>query len=205
MTNCFTKFTTQNILTNPIPLQKGVKQGDPLSPTLFLIYLLPIQWFLIKNNVNSIANINHLCYADDMLLIAHSRNNIEQLFGNLALYTYYTNMSINNSKCQYTYINDIPQNNFQINLINNNNTINISLPTDTKEKDYKYLGLNINLNLNFKNLISLLTEKYKNTIRLIIRKKYLGINLIIKLINTVAIPKIAYSMNFYKMVQSHIK
>ena len=198
MTNCSTKFTTQNISTPPVSLLKGVKQGDPLSPTLFLIYLLPIQWFLIKNNPNSIANINHLCYADDMLLIAHSRNDIEQLFGNLALYTYYTDMSINNSKCQYSYINDTLQQNFQMNLINNNNVININIPTTNKEINYKYLGLNINLNLDFKDFINSLTIKYKNTVRLILRKKYLGINLIIKLFNTVAIPKIAYSMNFIK-------
>ena len=198
MSNCHTKFISQNLSTPPVHLKKGVKQGNPLSPTLFLIYLLPLQWFLIHNNKKSISNINHLCYADDMLLIAHSRNEIENMFGNLAIYTYYTDMSINNSKSQYTYINDSPQPNFQMNITNNNNTFTISLPTEKKDSNYKYLGLNINLDLNFSPLINTLIEKYKNTICLIMNKKYLGLNLIIKLINTVAIPKIAYSMNFIK-------
>ena len=75
-------------------------------------------------------------------------------------------MSINNSKSQYTYINDISQDKIQVNISNNDNTFNISIPTIKNSDNYKYLGLNTNLELDFSNLITTLSEKYKNSIRL---------------------------------------
>ena len=104
----------------------------------------------------------------------------------------------------YTYINDITQSPFQITVTNNqNNHIPLNIPTIDEHINYKYLGLNINLNLNFQDTINSFSNKYKEIISQIAKKKYLGLKLIIKLINTVAIPKISYIMNFIKW-PSHI-
>ena len=196
MTHCYTSIQTQTSQTKKIPLNNGVKQGDPLSSTLFLIYLLPLQWLLNKTQQKTVTNINHLCYADNLLLLSHSRQNIESLLGQTALYTYYTDMSINSYKSAYSYMNSPPQTPLSIALQHNQTLTQINIDHIPSSKSYKYLGLNINLNLDFTDTFTLMHKKYKDTISHIITKRYLGINLLIKLINTVAVPKIAYSMNF---------
>ena len=114
ITDSQTSFILQENTTSEILLKIGVKQGDPLSPSLFLIFLLPIQWFLNKTQPKTFTNINHLCYADDMLILAHSRKTLESLFGQLSIYTYYTDMNINTKKTMYTFMNDSPQPPFNI-------------------------------------------------------------------------------------------
>ena len=199
ISDSLTSFILQDKTTPEVTLKTGVKQGDPLSPTLFLLYLLPIQWFLNNNHPKTITNINHLCYADDMLILSHSRHTLESLFGQLSIYTYYTDMNINTQKTMYTFMNDTPQPLFNINILNNENkNIQLNIPLIDKTSNYKYLGLEINLCLDFQDTIKSYSEKYKEIVLQILKKKYLGLNLIIKLINTIAIPKISYIMNFIK-------
>ena len=109
MKNCTTQIKSPLGLTNHISLKSGVKQGDPISPTLFLLYLLPIQWYIKKYIPNTSLNYNHLCYADDLLLVAHNRPTINLLFAHIATYCAFTDMNINTNKTIYSYTNDTPQ------------------------------------------------------------------------------------------------
>ena len=56
----YTSIKTIDGPTKNIELKTGIKQGDPLSLTIFLLYLLPIQWSLIKTQPKNINNFNHL-------------------------------------------------------------------------------------------------------------------------------------------------
>ena len=70
--------TTSKVITNsfhsdPFSFKKGVTQGDPLSPIIFVLTFQPIIDFLIQNE-NSGVEINGkkvitLPYADDFCLI----------------------------------------------------------------------------------------------------------------------------------------
>jgi len=197
MSNSYTRIKTIDGLTNKIDLKTGVKQGDPLSPTLFLLYLLPIQWVLKIFLPKTIHNYNHLCYADDMILLSHDRQTINSLFLYVTSYATYTNMQINEKKSAYSYTNDLLQSPLSISIPNlNQQLISLKLNTLLSYHNYKYLGLDINLNLDFSSLSKHIIEIYKKCLNIICRKKFLGINLIIKLINTIAIPKISYYMYF---------
>ena len=106
-------------------------------------------------------------------------------------------MNINPNKSAYTYINDLQQKQMDISFPTPEGIIkNLKINSINNTDNYKYLGLEINLKLDFSKTISQSQKKYKKIITTICKKKYLGPNLLIKLINTVAIPKINYNMYF---------
>ena len=107
-------------------------------------------------------------------------------------------MSINANKSAYSCTNNDNSTLLNITILNNNNPISINLTKINETTNYKYLGLDVNLNLTSLKQSPLCPKKYKYIIHNIVSKRYLGMDLIIKFINTVAIPKISYSINFIK-------
>ena len=70
------------VVTRPIYLRRGVKQGCPLSPILFSIYILDIGRRISLSNVGFKIGkvwINGLLYADDLVLIASSVSGLKKL------------------------------------------------------------------------------------------------------------------------------
>jgi ribonuclease HI len=70
------------------------------------------------------------------------------------------------------------------------------IPAMQPNESYKYLGLNINMQLNFQETIHQLVNKFKKIVHLIVSKRYLGPRIIVKLINTTALPKLGYVAQF---------
>ena len=76
---CFDGGTLDKV---PIPLQRGIRQGCPLSPTLFNIFMSIMAEHLsayvpkVKPKYNS---LNSLFYADDTTLVAHSPSDLQCL------------------------------------------------------------------------------------------------------------------------------
>ena len=90
-----------------------------------------------------------------------------------------------------------PHNPMSIQFPNTQGTINtLTLKTQADFENYKYLGIELNLNLNFNHIFKQTVENFKKHLNAICTKCYLGPKLIIKLINTIAIPKISYPMFF---------
>lgn len=80
--------TSQRVLWNESPSSftpsRGIRQGDPLSPYIFVLCLERLSQ-LISNEVvaglwkafkfgRTSINVSHLCFADDMLLFAEATN-----------------------------------------------------------------------------------------------------------------------------------
>ena len=178
--------------TDKIHLQRGVPQGDVISPLLFILFLAPLNWTLkLKHEGFPIANskITHFSYADDLVLFSYCPLDIKALFNSVVKYCDLTGIEINPSKCAYTinkpqYKNILKYKHQPIPLLNSN-------------QNYKYLGLPVNLDLKWGALLSDLKNKYLNLLDIICKKFYLGSDLIIKLINMVLIPKLAYSFQFF--------
>lgn len=68
-------------------IQKGVRQGDPLSPTLFLAVLenifRKIEWRDLGINING-RSITHLRFADDIVLFAKTPDDLGKMINDLA-------------------------------------------------------------------------------------------------------------------------
>ena len=70
-----------NTVTAPFPFNKGIRQGDGLSPVLFSLYMNDIPNLLTDKKCLGIKledrNINCLMYADDLILISTSVNDLQ--------------------------------------------------------------------------------------------------------------------------------
>lgn len=104
----YTNATTQVIThwgpTEPIHITRGVRQGDPLSPTLFNLFINQIlnQMTRKRHGVKAKGNTyTTLAYADDLIIFGHKRVQVQQLTQRLAHFLSQHGMSFNTSKFQY--------------------------------------------------------------------------------------------------------
>lgn len=83
-------------------LQRGVKQGDPLSPLIFNLTIEPLLQTLENKSgykINPDINISTLAFADDMLLLANTAEQASELLDTTETYLKGLGMSLSVGKC----------------------------------------------------------------------------------------------------------
>lgn len=91
--------------TASVPYQCGVRQGDPLSPTLFNLYIDNIVHGLSGVAVPGVATpISSLLYADDLVIFSESREALASDVAVLRAWADLHEMSVNVAKCGYLVI-----------------------------------------------------------------------------------------------------
>lgn len=122
--------------TNKFKIERGLRQGDALSPKLFVTLLQSmlnkINWDNIGINIDG-EKLNHLCFADDIVLITDNMPEAQTMMQNLCEAAERVGLEINISKTQYM-TNLILSDSIKI---NNNNIEQVGL--------YKYLGHEISI------------------------------------------------------------
>ena len=96
--NCIKK---ENYLNKPRVNNVGLKQGDSLSPTLFNIFLNYIGKELNTENTHlklGLHTLNHLLFADDLLLLSEARSGLQNCLEQLGKYCNKWNLNVNISK-----------------------------------------------------------------------------------------------------------
>jgi len=90
-----------NNSTRPFPNVKGLRQGCPLSPILFNLYVLDIPG-LLEKNLKGIkmgkAKISALMYADDIAIIAESRDEMRKALRIIEDTLEHRNLKLNKKK-----------------------------------------------------------------------------------------------------------
>ncbi len=164
-----TQIKTPYGYTDKIKLNSGVRQGDVISPTLFILSLAPLIWETEQLQLLPLPDKSHnhiLTYADDTVLLASSHEDIDQLFTMTASYAKDFGIHINAKKSGYSWTNDQPAQN----LCYNNQPIQLLGETLC----YKYLGIYINFQLDFSQHQKVIQNKYQNTVKAIFSlKKYI--------------------------------
>jgi pentatricopeptide repeat protein len=180
-------------ITDNFNLEAGVRQGDPLSPLLFIIFLNPLLTILKNTNKgyklnNSNLVIPMLAYADDTVLCSNNRQHFDELLNITVSYFSYFKMQFNADKSAYSY-KSYENKKYTICRINNQR------PKFLKSKQsYKYLGIHINIDLIWKKQTEYIDERYRKGMQAIECRR-LPCTLKVQAYNTLIQPILNYSMN----------
>ena len=89
--------------TDWFSVKSGLKQGCILSTLLFNLYLNYLNYVLSTTNKGTVVDnkyLNHLCYADDLILVAETEHDLQHLLNILSNWCYENFMTININKAK---------------------------------------------------------------------------------------------------------
>ena len=137
-TKCAVKI--KNHTTKFFNYTKGVRQGCPLSPVLFNLYINDIFGIMDKNNASNIFleeghNINALMYADDLILLSDTKDGLQNQINKLNAFCVNSKLEANVKKTKIMIFNRGNK------LIKSEFYINNKLIENVKT--FKYLGFTI--------------------------------------------------------------
>ena len=180
------KYNNQ-VFSDNIHTSKGTKQGDVISPILFILFISPLIWAL-KNNVKGYSiKSKDFCVAgimDDIACITSDPQEMSKAMEIVNTFCNITGMKIGIKKCAFSYINS--NTNYEL-LIGEE-----LVPKLAPDESYKYLGIHLNLRLDWSKQMSTSEACLRATLSTIEKKFYLNPMLQVKLVNQVAIPSIGY-------------
>ena len=90
-----------NSCSNKFYVTNGVKQGGILSPALFNVYMNNLSVTLNQSGIGGFLGdslVNHICYADDLCLIALSSSGMQHLLDLCSVYATNHQLSYNATK-----------------------------------------------------------------------------------------------------------
>ncbi|MCH9657352.1 reverse transcriptase family protein [archaeon] len=121
-TNC-KSIIKLNSSSNEITINKGVRQGDTISPKLFTTCLelvfRKLNWTENRNGINiNGKSLNHLKFADDIVIITHELKENEQMMNELQEASKSVGLKINLSKTKILINNHVPDTTVKLNNIN---------------------------------------------------------------------------------------
>ncbi|MEW8548168.1 MAG: reverse transcriptase domain-containing protein, partial [Candidatus Thiodiazotropha sp.] len=145
-----------NFLSKAGKSERGVRQGDGLSPLLFNIFINHIDEIFDQTTsdpvvVNS-TKLNCLIYADDVLLLSESKEGLQSCLNALQVYCDYWKLQINveKTKVMIFSVGKIKKENMQFKIYDS--------VIEIVEK-YKYLGILLSYNGNLKHAAEHMYQK----------------------------------------------
>jgi hypothetical protein len=183
-----TQVKTPHGYTSKIKLNSGVRQGDVISPTLFILSLAPLIWEIEQLQLHLLPDNSHnhiLTYADDTALLASNNEDTKKLFNITSEYATDFGIHINAKKSGYAWMNDdAPTQQLSY------NHQPISALGD--KQCYKYLGIYINFELDFEQHHKVIKNKFQNTVKAIFSLKKISVHRRVTLVNAVASALLMY-------------
>jgi len=137
-------------LTDQFEINKSIRQGDPIAPLLFVLWIVHDGIYTSKK-MGYKFNSHHQCiaslgFADDLIVFGETWNDIYITHEWIREFIHTHGGQINQNKTAYIISNGIPNDKRWLHSCSGNEQI---IPIE-KDHYFKYLGLNVNLNLDWK-------------------------------------------------------
>ena len=181
-----TAFDTAYGLTGKVPAGAGVRQGDIISPALYIMFLNPLLKGLEKTGEGYTVG-NHVliekAFADNMALVSGSKTGIQNLMNKVNRFMEYNRVIINETKSQYHWVNTV-----QADVRTRGHKLNEKGPAGF----FTYLGWTLNLQMDWSVQVQDCIKKYVDTTKAIMSEKGLTINQRVQVVNVIATTSILY-------------
>uniref|UniRef100_A0A1X7TDD6 Reverse transcriptase domain-containing protein n=1 Tax=Amphimedon queenslandica TaxID=400682 RepID=A0A1X7TDD6_AMPQE len=158
-----------------VPINRGIFQGDSLSPLLFVVCLVPLTMVLHKVKVgyemSGKVKINHLLFMDDLKLYGKTEEQIESLVNTVQLVSDDIGMEFGVAKCGMLVLK-------RGKVVKSEGII---LPSgdvvkEIEEEGYRYLGILEKDEILSQTMKEKIMGEYYRRLRLILRSKLNGKN-----------------------------
>lgn len=199
---CLYKNTTIKIklnkgITNEIrEITRGVRQGCPLSPTLFNFYIDEVtrQWQInLKSNFNINKDyLNTLLFADDQVIFSNSEDNLQRALYNLNIIAKEFNLNISLKKTKVMgFKGKTP---IRLKIILNDEPVE-------QVNHFEYLGCTLSYdNINDFDKKILKFQKLVGTVKRTFVKKVRA-NTVLKFYKTMVIPTLVYGSEIWSLTK----
>lgn len=183
-------------LSKSFPVERGTKQGDPLSPTIFVLVIECLSRALAAANLKGLPvddsgnfNYHSLFFADDLLLMCRDDDDFNKAWSTLQLYCAATTSKINLSKTRWLGV-EVPA----------ITAMNISEVPNSGEK---YLGIAFNST----GIVPQIPGKLIETRTLLQSIHHLNLSLIgrVNVLKTYALSKLNYLCYIHPMTPSDVE
>ena len=195
MSNWKTNLHVNNDNLGSVLINRGIFQGDSLSPLWFCLAINPLSKLLNNNSngfrINTKRNtrISHLLYMDDLKLFAETEQKLHESITTVKNFSDNICMSFGLDKCG------------MLNIKKGKATSSYEAFEGIEDLNpntaYKYLGIYQSTKINHKKLKEEFISKYKSRVTRILNTKLSGLN-IITAINTWAVPILLYTFGVLK-------
>ena len=156
--NAHSRIKINGYLSEPIKLERGVRQGDPLSPLLFTICIEPIIR-AIERDITGInvpnAIVKTSAFADDLTVLVSSHNDWVKVEKLMDLYQRASGAKFNNKKCEAILHN----------LDKLENSVFFQSQFTDKKHVFTNLGIPCSFNLNLEQEWNKPIKKYVATLK----------------------------------------
>ena len=186
-------------------IQRGIFQGDALSPLLYIIAMMPLNHMLRKCTAGyklsrSQEKVNHLMYMYSIKLFAKNEKELETLIHTVRIYSRDIGMEFGREKCVMLVIKSGKRQLIDGMELPNQDKIK----TPAENETYKYLGALETDTIKQVEMKEKNQKEYLRTTRKLLETKLNSRNLI-KGINTWAVPLVRYSGPFLKWTRDELK
>lgn len=181
-----------------IRIQRGVRQGDPLSPKLFAAVLEEIfkklDWEVQGIKING-EMLSHLRFADDLVILATTKDELEQMLNDLDTESRKIGLTMNTSKTKAL------TNSIEEPIVVNNHLIEYV-------QEYTYLGQIIShkdlTTIEIETRIGNAWKRYWS-FKELMKNKETNIYIKRKLFNTCVLPVLTYGCQTWALTKAHLK
>ncbi len=196
-------------LKTQINITKGVLQGDPMSSTLFNLFMADLDVKMKQASVPQMMSfhtkleLNYLLFADDIILIAENRLYLQKLLNKVQDYFLENKLQVNENK---TKIMIFKKGGLNRKLQREHFTI--AGERLDRVKEYKYLGVTFHATGKFhataKSIVNKAKQKIDAMWPTLMRAKFPKFKNVLLYLDSVILPKVMYSAQIWALDQTQI-